>query len=101
MWKIAIATAVAILSATPNASLYATTFVVSETKEASDTVILTDMFSGQQFSFKGIEDWSKGDLVACVMNDNATETIYDDSILSIKYAGWIELGEELCGGTLN
>lgn len=98
MWKVALATLVTLFNGNPNVNLYATTFVVSETKETSDTVILTDMFSGQQFSFKGIEDWRVGDLAACVMSDNATETIYDDSILSIKYAGWVELKEELtCG----
>ena len=95
MWKLALASLVALLNGNPNVSLYATTFVVSETKEITDTVILTDMYSGQQFSFKGIEDWHIGDLAACVMSDNGTETIYDDSILTIKYAGWVEPGEEL------
>lgn len=99
MWKIAIATAVAILSATPNASLYATTFVVSEVKYASDEVIFWDMYTKQQRAYPGADDWNKGDLVACIMSDNGTENVADDPILSAKYAGLrIDLGEELtCG----
>lgn len=98
MWKIGIAILLGLFNGNPNISLYATTFVVTETRETDDLVILTDMTSGHQYSFKGIEDWERGCIAACVMSDNGTETyIYDDQILTVKYDGWINLGEELTG----
>lgn len=99
MWKIALASLVALLNGNPQVNIYATTFVVSEVKYASDEVIFWDMYTRQQRAYPGADDWSKGDLVACIMSDNGTENVADDPILSAKYAGLrIDLGEELtCG----
>ena len=96
MWKIGLAALLALFNGNPAVSLYATTFVVTETRQTDDLVILTDLTSCHQYSFKGIEDWDRRDVAACVMSDNGTETyIYDDQILTVKYDGWIDLGEEL------
>lgn len=95
MWKISLAALLALFNGNPTVSLYANTFVITETRETDDLVILTDFTSGHQYSFKGIEDWERGDVVACIMSDNGTESIYDDQILTVKYEGWIDLGEEL------
>lgn len=97
MWKIGIAILLGLFNGNPNISLYATTFVVTETRETNDLVILTDLTSGHQYAFTGIEDWERGNVVACVMSDNGTTNIYDDQILTVKYDGWIDLGEELTG----
>ena len=96
MWKIALGALLALFNGNPSINIYATTFVVTETRETDDMVILTDLTSGHQYSFYGIEDWERGDVAACVMSDNGTENyIYDDQILTVKYDGWIDLGEEL------
>ena len=97
MWKIGIAILLGLFNGNPNISLYATTFVVTETRQTDDLVILTDLTSGHQYSFYGIEDWERGCVAACVMSDNGTTNIYDDQILTVKYDGWIDLGEELTG----
>lgn len=92
MWKIGLAAFLMLFNGNPSASLYATTFVVIETRKTDDTVILTDMTSGHKYSFYGIEDWEVGDIATCIMSDNGTEDyIYDDQILTVKYEGWIEM----------
>ena len=70
-------------------SLYPTCGVVSELNEANDLVIFTD-FNGNEWSFKGIEDWAEGDIVSAIMSDNCTpESIYDDIIVQTRYCGWV------------
>ena len=51
-----------------------------------DTVYVTDS-TGNVWSFEGAEDWQTGDRAAMLMDDNGTETIYDDEILQIRYVG--------------
>lgn len=51
-----------------------------------DTVYVTDS-TGNVWSFEGAEDWQTGDRAAMLMDDNGTETIYDDEILQIRYIG--------------
>lgn len=73
---------------TPQYSLYPACGVVSELNEANDLVIFTD-FNGNEWSFKGIEDWAEGDIVAAIMSDNCTPEIYDDIIVQTRYCGWV------------
>lgn len=74
---------------TPQYSLYPTCGVVSELNETNDLVIFTD-FNGNEWSFKGIEDWAEGDIVSAIMSDNCTpESIYDDIIVQTRYCGWV------------
>ena len=73
----------------PQYSLYPTCGVVSELNEANDLVIFTD-FNGNEWSFKGIEDWAEGDIVSAIMSDNCTpESIYDDIVVQTRYCGWV------------
>ena len=53
---------------------------------AGDTVYVTDS-TGNVWSFEGAEDWQTGDQAAMLMDDNGTETIYDDEVLQIRYVG--------------
>lgn len=39
------------------------------------------------WDFYGTEDWELGDIAACIMSDNGTQTIYDDKILLATYQG--------------
>ncbi len=57
----------------------------------TDEVVCIDTV-GYEWAFYGIEDYSEGDLIACVMDDMGTsETIFDDEIINSNYAGyWIE-----------
>lgn len=50
----------------------------------NDVVSFVDA-NGFSWSFSGVDDWEIGDGVACVMDDNGTETIFDDEILSVNY----------------
>lgn len=38
--------------------------------------------------FLGIEDYEINDLVVCIMDNNCTQEIFDDSILSVQYSGY-------------
>ena len=69
----------------PVAETYANTGRVMAV--GTDTVIVED-YSGNLWAFYGCEDWQEGDCVSLVMSDNATEEIYDDEILSVRYSGW-------------
>lgn len=63
------------------------TIVVSIDK-GNDLVIVED-FNGNLWSFKGTEDWQKGDICSLIMSDNGTETIIDDAIVKAKYDGFV------------
>jgi len=64
--------------------LYAKSAVVIAVNHATDKVIIEDS-NGFLWSFSGCEDWQINDHCACIMDNNATETIFDDKIVSIKY----------------
>ena len=67
-----------------NGRLYAETAIITEIK--NDTVTV-ECANGNLFAFEGAEDLEEGDLCSMIMYDNATPIVYDDEILSIKYAG--------------
>ena len=67
-----------------NGRLYAETAVVTNIEKDTVTV---ECANGNLFSFEGAEDLEEGDLCSMIMYDNATPIVYDDEILSIKYAG--------------
>ena len=54
-----------------------------------DTVVVEDDY-GHQWAFIGCDDWCEGDVTALIMDDNGTELIYDDVIMDVRYAGWVE-----------
>lgn len=75
-----------VLANTPQAQTYPTTMIVTETDTATDTVVCED-YNGNLWEFEGIEDWAEGDIVAAIMSDNATEIIYDDEFVMVRYSG--------------
>ena len=68
-------------------NLYATTGIV--TTVATDFIVFTD-FNGNEWEINGdSEDWDCGDIISVIMDNNGTEIIYDDEVVSTKYSGWI------------
>lgn len=68
-------------------NLYATTGIV--TTVATDFIVFTD-FNGNEWEVNGdSEDWDCGDIISVIMDNNGTEIIYDDEVVSTKYSGWI------------
>lgn len=84
------ATAV-ILSATgakqPKTDVYPTTFEVYALDRKHDLLILQD-YSGNVWTWEGIEDWCKGDIASALMSDNGTKKINDDEIIKLQYSGY-------------
>lgn len=71
------------------AEIYPQTFIVNAIDPAQDAVILIDS-NGDEWIWFGIEDYYVDDIVAAIMDDNGTEIIYDDTIIMIRYSGYIE-----------
>lgn len=44
--------------------------------------------SGDLWQFSGVEDFEIGDKVGMIMDDQGTENIYDDVIVSVRYLGY-------------
>lgn len=72
-----------------SAEIYPQAFVVSEVSYEENTILLVD-YNGEGWLWKGIEDYEVGDIIAAIMDDNETETIYDDIIVIIRYAGYMK-----------
>ena len=62
--------------------------IVTKIDQENDIIYFTD-FYGEVWSFYGIEDWAIGDIVAAIMEDMGTSSIYDDMIIKVQYAGWV------------
>lgn len=76
----------------PTAQLYADCGAILE--EPGKDVIIT-MQNGNQFSFENVDgDWMKGDLVSAIFDDNGTENVEDDEIISYQFSGWITENEQ-------
>lgn len=71
------------------ADIYPTTMIVVELDNQHDIVICED-FNGNQWAFEGIEDWCIGDIVSMIMDDMGTESIYNDTIIMVRYSGYME-----------
>lgn len=62
--------------------------IITELDEVNDIVYFTD-FSGNIWSFYGIEDLLEGDIVAVIMADiGKTNYIYDDEVVDVRYIGY-------------
>lgn len=70
------------------ADTYAMTTVVVSLDYDTDIVEVED-FNGNVWAFTGCEDWQLMDVCALMMNDNNTTNIYDDTIVSVHYDGWL------------
>ena len=75
---------------------YPMTARVYQIDRESDIVTIENA-SGFLFDFYGVEDWQEDDIVSCIMNDNGTETIYDDVIVSVRYGGRFSDFQDLDG----
>ena len=81
--------------AAPSTHTYPTAGVIVDLDEQNDLVTFSTG-SGLLYSFYGISDYAEGDIVAAIMNDNGTpDSVLDDEIISVKYAGWAELFEKI------
>lgn len=67
---------------------YAMTAIVSVLDYAGDTVTVENA-TGFTWCFKGTEDWEIGDVASLVMDDNGTEIVIDDLVVSARYSGYI------------
>lgn len=69
--------------------LYPMTGVVIHVSRGTDTVTIQDSNSNL-WQFTGAEDWHKGDIVSCLMNNKKTPEISDDVIIKAEYNGTVE-----------
>ena len=66
-------------------TLYPDAGIVTGVDRETDTVTWTDGWN--DWCFEGTEDWMVGDGIAAIMDDNGTETVTDDVIVSVRYIG--------------
>lgn len=87
--KTIIAILIAILTATngKEGSIYPDAGVITD---ITNNVVTYQTANGNLFSFDGAEDYLVGDIVAVMLYDNATETVTDDIIISVRYAGYVK-----------
>lgn len=65
---------------------YAIVGEIIEVDHSNDMVAVQD-YNGNIWTFTDAEDWMAGDICAMIMNDNSTDTIYDDIIENVYYQG--------------
>ena len=70
------------------AELYPTVFLVNSIDEKTDTMELLD-FNGFIWEYHGAEDFEVDDFAAAIMDDAGTEFIFDDTIVVLRYCGYI------------
>lgn len=70
-------------------SVYPLTTKVVMVDYSTDVVWCKD-YNGNVWEFYGCEDWAIGDVASLLMNDNGTENISDDEIMSARYQGTFE-----------
>lgn len=66
---------------------YPATFTVSNVDYYHD-VVTVETSTGIQYQFYGAEDYITGDLVSAIMFNHGTDTVYDDEIITTRYAGY-------------
>ena len=76
-------------ASTVQTSVYPLTTKVVMVDYPTDVVWCED-FNGNIWEFYGCEDWCVNDIASLLINDNGTENIYDDEIMSAKYNGTFE-----------
>lgn len=55
--------------------------------DISDDIVTAETSTGNLFRFSGAEDYEVGDMVATIMCSQGTDTVEDDAILCVKFAG--------------
>lgn len=90
VWSIAITIAILMgIAACASAETYPQTFVVDLVNHEQSYIILVD-FNGNEWIWEDVEDFDCGDIIAAIMEERGTPTIYDDEIVMIRYAGYME-----------
>lgn len=90
VWCIVVAIAILMgIVACASAEEYPQTFVVDLVNREQNYMVLVD-FNGNEWIWEGVEDFDCGDIVAAIMEERGTPTIYDDEIVMIRYAGYME-----------
>ena len=90
IWSIVVAIAILMgIAACASAEQYPQAFVVELVNYEQDFMVLVD-YNGNEWIYEGIEDFDCGDIVAAIMEERGTSTIYDDEIIMIRYAGYME-----------
>ncbi|MBO4674946.1 MAG: hypothetical protein J5601_02520 [Elusimicrobiaceae bacterium] len=77
------------VEAKPTETLYPLTVKVETVNREADSVSCVDG-TGNVWEFFGCEDWQEGDFASLLMNDKGTPSIYDDEIITARYAGTFE-----------
>ena len=71
-------------------NLYPDTGLIMDDPGTIGDGVLVTMQNGNVFAFENQDgDWNIGNLVSILFDDNGTEIVYDDIIISYRYAGWI------------
>ena len=70
------------------ADMYPAVGVVFDIDYENNLVIFED-YTQNLWAIEGIEDWEIGDIGALLMDDMDTESIYDDEIVFVRYAGFM------------
>lgn len=65
-------------------SLYPDAMTITE---ISGDLVTIETATGNQFQFYGAEDYEEGDLVAVLMYSKGSESVTDDIIIRVRYAG--------------
>jgi hypothetical protein len=90
VWSVVVALAILLgVAACANAETYPQTFVVDSVNHEQNYMVLVD-FNGNEWIWEGVEDFDRGDIVAAIMEERGTPTIYDDEIVKIRYTGYME-----------
>lgn len=67
-----------------NNDYYPMTTVVREIDIKND-VVTVENNNGHLYAFTGVEDWQVGDICSLMLDNNGTESIFDDIILKAIY----------------
>lgn len=73
-----------VLMTEAKADVYSTLFKVEKVDRIEDVAILVDC-TGHEWLYTEPEDMEEDDFYTAVMDDNGTELVYDDVIISIRY----------------
>ena len=93
VWSVVVALAILMgIAACASAETYPQTFVVDSVNHEQNYMVLID-FNGNEWIWEDVEDFDRGDIVAAIMEERGTSTIYDDEIVMIRYAGYMESWE--------
>lgn len=90
VWSVIVALAILMgIVACASAETYPQTFVVDLVNHKQNYMVLVD-YNGNEWIYEGVEDFDCGDIVAAIMEERGTLTIYDDETVKIRYAGYME-----------